>query len=576
MLNTGYQLGGILLSRGIISEEQLRAALDWQNRQGCRLGEALIALSLCPDVEVARGLAEQNGLRFTDLDQTPPSRDALRLIPREVAVEHGILPVRIEGSRLLVAVRDPYDLRIDEVVRKASGMAAVVSTAADNQLRDFLSRYSELTWSVGAGGGAAAEGEDRGSRRQSRRHAPVEEEQDPTGQKLRTLISDAVRKRATEVYFEPDEEGLRVRCRIDGHIHSLTAFPRYRMEGVLSRLKIMSGVAGEGNGFAQAGTFPLRVDGRNIELRSTFLPASERELLVLGIVDPEEKARTLEELGLGTDLLLELRRILTARQGMVLVAGPVGSGRRTTLNALLSHLHASGLHVMGLENSFERKLTGINQVQAPDGAAYPFAEALETCLSQRTDGVMVGDLPSREAAEIACRAAGTGQTVLAGSLATSSLRAITRLLDMGVAPHEVTASVNAVLSQRLVRRVCKRCAQDYRLPYEVEQVLRSVFPWPEGVRFRKGKGCEDCDGAGSRGCVGVFELLVVDDGFRSLLIERAPSSMLREHLQGTGFRPLEEDAFHKACHGLIAPEEIARLGMSVAVALDELAVKAAW
>jgi type IV pilus assembly protein PilB len=587
------QLGRILLSHGVISEAQVTEGLEYQKRQGCRLGEALIALNLCGELEVARALAEQNDIPFVDLEQTPPAAAAIRLVPREVAVQYGIIPVVVEGNRLLVAATNPYDLRIDDVVRRTANMGVIVGCAAGSQVRDLLGRYEELKWGQMARPGMPQPARPSlavpsaspgvlspvnviaGLSQPAQPDLSLVVEQPAIVLQVNSLIAEAVRKRATEIHFEPDGEELRVGCRIDGCLHPLTRVPPQQAGDVMARLLAMSGLRPGNASASMPRTCPVRVDGKSIELRPVVLPGAEREILILRVVNPDSAVLSLDGLGLERDMLERLRRLLADRQGLILVTGPTRAGRSTTLYALLDHLRANGRHVYAAEATFERKLTGITRVKLGDGPDQPITALLERCLQQNPEVLMVGELPDKASAEIACRAAATGQVLLSGSFAPSSVATVTRLLDMGVAAHEVGAAVSGVLAQRLVRRVCEECAAPYRLPFELDRALRTRFAWPEEVHFRRGTGCPRCHSIGSFGCVGVFELLVVDPDFRSLLSEKAPPTILYEHLSGYGYRTLEEDAFRKACFGLIAPEEIVRLGLDVAAVLEQMGVKGA-
>jgi type IV pilus assembly protein PilB len=595
MNNCSRQLGTILVNHSVVSEGQIDRAIDHASKHGCRLGEALIALDLCSEVDIARALAEQNDVPFVDLQQTPPTREALKLISRDVAVEYGIVPVRIDGPRLLIAARDPYDIHIDDVVKKEAEMGVLVASCAEGQLRDILSRYEDLKWGRISNGGSAVPG-GRAASPMNRVAAPTgarvsvpivnrlthpakkirpeilaASEHPPLVQKVNSLIADAVRRGVSDLQFEPADDGLRVRCRIDGYLHPLTTVPRQLMEPVVVRLRLMCGINPNLTSDSATGGCDVRVDGRAVRLNATLMPEADKDLLLFRVIYPDPHVPPLDQLGMTPEMLRELRSILVSRQGMVLVTGPMGSGKPTTLYSLLKHLQEAGTNVFALEDTFERKLTGIHQVQVGDRTLNTFSSALELALNQKPQAVMVGELPDKASAEVACRAAATGQMVLAGSHSPDALTAISRLFNTGVAPQQVGPCLRAVLSQRLVRRVCENCAKDSRLPWHLQKALAGTLGIPEGARFRKGKGCPECYSIGSRGCIGVFELILIDDDLREVLSQRVPPSIVQEHLAARGFTSLEEDAFRKVCQGLVAPEELQRLGLRVATAMDELA-----
>jgi type II secretory ATPase GspE/PulE/Tfp pilus assembly ATPase PilB-like protein len=253
---------------------------------------------------------------------------------------------------------------------------------------------------------------------------------------------------------------------------------------------------------------------------------------------------------------------------MILATGPTGSGKTTSLYAAIGHLNHEDINIMTAEDPVENRLPGINQIQVQERAGRSFASTLRSMLRQDPDVIMVGEIRDAETAEIACRAALTGHLVLSTLHTPDAVGTVTRLVDMGVAPWMVAACLNAVLAQRLVRRVCEACAEEYQPPFGLRQALQSQFGNLDGARFRKGKGCGACHKSGTRGRLGIYELLLVDEGARHLLSEGADSPRLREHATRRGFKSMEQDAFEKACQGLIPPEEIVGLGFSVALALE--------
>ena len=567
-------LGSILVDHGIISEGQLQQALAYQQRESCRLGRALCALNLCTEIDIARALADQNGIPFVDLEETPPDPQALQLIAPEVAAEHQIIPVCVRGNRLLLVASDPYDLRIDDVVRRTLGRPALVAAAPASQIAYVLAHYDQLRWATpsarravsfdptspvaphlsGAPGLPAAP--------VSPRHLPPSATNAQTVQKVNALIASAVRKRAREIYFDPGRDGLRVRCRIDGQVHLLTTVPSTHAEGVLARLQLIGSV-----NLAQPSPAPgrcrMRVDGSPVEWLTWAIRTDDGGSLLFRLVDTDRMLLTLEELGLESEMFESVQELLADRQGMILVNGPAGSGMPATLYALLNHLKIGGSRVFALDSTFERKVTGFNRVQIGASGAYSLSSAMSLCLNQDPEAILVGDLPDRETAEVACRAASTGQMVIAGSRAPDALTALHELVNLGAAPHLVASSLKAVLSQRLLRRVCDRCASDSPLPFVLERAFRSTFGPAEG-RYRKGRGCAECNQLGSRGCIGVFELVIIDPDFRRLLADRAAPSVMEQHFRGLRAGTLEEDAYRKSCRGLIAPDELQFLNRRLA------------
>jgi type II secretory ATPase GspE/PulE/Tfp pilus assembly ATPase PilB-like protein len=582
MLQSGHQVGQILLDHQVISQEQLDQALAHQHEHGGQLGDALIALDLCTEVEVARALAEQNEIPFVDLEQTPPSTTALRLITREIAVEYGIIPVRIEGSRVLVAALNPYDFRLDEVVSKATEMGVLMASAPRSQVQKLLDRYEEIKY----GQIAAPVQSRRAVPLPVKKRAPIaaaravipntarpgapapavpvellsKSEQPAVVKKVNALVAEAYRKRARDLHFEPDEQGLRVRCRIDGEWHSMVSVPPHQKMPVLTRLKVLGGLT-----YAdQESGGRLRVDGKDVQLRCSVLPVEGGEVLAFRFLESEPTIPALDELGMVPEMLVELRKLLAARQGLIMFVGPAACGKPTTLYSVLKHLQSQGRQVFALESTFGRKFSGLNQVQVGDRTVSSFAAGLEMALGQNAEAVLIGELPDRKTAEIACRAAASGTLILAGSHAPDSLAAINRLLDLGLQAPELGACLTGVLTQRLLRRVCDSCGRPQRVPFHLDRAVREVFTWPDGATPRKGRGCKECHQIGARGVSGVFEFLRVDEDARYMLSERVAPSVLRQYFQERLFRGLEEDAFLKVAQGLVPAEDLPRLGLRIA------------
>lgn len=556
------------MRNGVVSDEQVRAGLEYQARHGCRLGEALVALDLCAEGDIIRTLAQQDEIRFVDLEKTPPAPSALKMIPPDIAERLSIVPVRMEGgrnARLLVAASDPYDLGIDDVVWQIARVPVIVAAAAPSQVRVALARYEAMAAAPEAGletGSGTREGE-------AAAELVAASELPSVVRKVNALMADGVRRRATEMYFEPLSDGLRVRCRIDGHLHTLTTLPRLERDAVLARLQVMNGVIPLRSPITTSGRCRARVDGRRVELLLGVTPSAEGPLLVLRVRQPEEDALELHDLGLSPEGLDVLRSALATRSGLVLVSGPTGAGCPTTLNAMAWSLLRSGMQVLSLEDTFERRVRGLNQVKCMDNRTRSLADALEHCLEANPDAVVMGELADAETAQIACRAAASGTLIVAGSHAPDAVTAVTRLLALAP-PQVAVAPLSLVLSQRLVRRICPACAKEKAPEFRLERVLRSIFDWTPEATFRRGKGCAECGGLGMRGRTGVFEALPVNEDLRALLMWGATPSVVRESLQAAAHEGIEQAAFARILQGEVDAEELTGLGLRVGVAMEVL------
>jgi type IV pilus assembly protein PilB len=566
------RLGAVLIQQQILTEEQLAVAMQHQATSGGRLGQTLVDMGLCTDADVARALAAQLEIQFVDLDQEPPSADCITLLPREIALEYGMVPIRMQGNRLLVAALDPYDIRLDEALRQATGLHPVLVMAPASQLHALLRQHYSEDLPEGPPPGTIEELAEFDTEEPT--NLTVERlvaagEQVSTIRIVNTLILDAVRRGASDLHIEPEQNRVRVRCRIDGRMCPVASLPADLLQSVVARLKIMAGMDISENRKPQDGGCGLKVDGRAIELRASTLRGVHGEIVVLRILSQDAGLQHLDSIGFQPEMRREFRRMLAARHGLILITGPTGSGKTTTLYAALTHLNREDVNIMTVEDPVESRLVGINQIQVHDKAGRSFASALRSILRQDPDIVMVGEIRDVETADIACRAALTGHLVLTTLHTQHTMGTLARLLDMGLEPWMVASCLNGVLSQRLVRRVCENCAEEYVPSSALLRALEAQFGSMQDARFRKGAGCEACLRSGSRGRIGVYEFLVVDDTLRDLLTRGSDFNRMREHVFGRGFQTMETDAFMKACQGVISPEEIIHLGFAVATSVED-------
>ncbi|MBW3533679.1 MAG: Flp pilus assembly complex ATPase component TadA [Gemmatimonadetes bacterium] len=522
-------LGRLLVAEGHLREEPLREALDEQARSGGRLGEVLQRRGAVDEETVARVLAIQLGLPYAEPPLVPRD-DALALVRPRLARERRVLPLEVSGSGLRLAVADPLDAaavddvrfqcgrRVDPVVASMAAVAAGLAAGYGGDVRELIEALPRDPTEPEEDGGQALEAACRSA---------------PVVRLVDHVLQRAVEERASDIHVEETGGDVRVRYRVDGVLREALGLPRSVRRAVLSRIKIMAGMDIAVRRRPQDGGLELPHGERRLTLRVSTLPVGGGEKAVVRILDPREGPRDLGALGVAPDDLVRLRGALAAGQGVLLAAGPTGSGKSSTLVAALREIDRERLNVVTLEDPVEHRLPGVSQVQVRPKAGLTFPAALRSVLRQDPDVVMVGEIRDRETAEIAMTAAVTGHLVLSTIHTTDAPGAVARLLDMGVAPYLVAGGLAGVVAQRLVRVLCRAC------------------------RGRDG-GCGRCRD-GYRGRTGVFQVLVMGDALRDEVTRGAGTTRLRSLAAAGGMGTLVDDARRKVAEGVTTPHEVARV-----------------
>jgi len=520
-------LGQLLLDAGAVTPDALGQALEAQRTTGVRIGEMLVQRGSAEAEAVSRALARQLGLPYSPPPLTA-DEDALRIVRPELARRRCVLPLRTAPRSIVIAMADPLDLGAVDDLQFQTGRRVEAEVATPAAVTDGLDRFygGALEGLVAS---LPAELRDRvadpgEALERATRSAPVVRLVD-------RLLREAVDGGASDIHVEETGGDVRVRYRVDGVMRRAIEIPAAARHAVLSRLKVLAGMDISVRRRAQDGRIALAHDSRALTLRVSTLPVNGGEKAVVRILDPDGAPASLEALGFSSGDLVHLRRMLTAREGVVLAAGPTGSGKSTTLFAALSEIDRERQNVVTLEDPVEYRLHGANQVQVDRRAGLGFADALRAVLRQDPDVVMVGEVRDRETAEIAMAAAVTGHLVLSTIHTTDAPGAVTRLLDMGVPPFLVAGGLTGVIAQRLVRRVCRACS---------------------------GRGCADCD-EGYRGRTGVFQVLTVTDALRDEITGAASTARLRALAREAGMGRLGDDARRAVAEGLTTPHEILRV-----------------
>jgi type IV pilus assembly protein PilB len=551
------QLGDILLEGGLVTEDQLASSITEHQRVGRSLGRVLVDQGILTESQLVAALATQIGLRFVDLSDHSVDGSALGLVPGPVCRRHSALPLGFEDGKLIVAMADPANVFAIDDLRSLTGLEIkpVVSTRGD--VSAAIDRYyradsdlDDLTSVIDAS--AAAEDE----------LANVKEvvEDAPIVKYVNLLITQAIQDRASDIHLEPGEHDLRVRFRIDGVLHEVMRSPKAIQSGVTSRLKIMADINIAERRIPQDGRLSVNAHGKKVDLRVATLPTVWGEKVVMRILDNSTARLDLADLGFSEANYERYSRSFTKPYGMILVTGPTGSGKSTTLYATLNIVSRPEVNVITVEDPVEYRLPGINQVQTNNKAGLTFAAALRSILRSDPDIVLIGEIRDHETGQIAVEAALTGHLVLSTLHTNDAPSAVSRLTEMGVEPFLVGSALDAVLAQRLARRLCKKCKEAY-VP-KPEELLAVRFGWQDGMElpelFRP-VGCSVCAKTGYKGRLALHEVMPVSEEIERLTVERAPASAIGESARRDGMVTLRQDGMSKVGQGVTSIDEILRV-----------------
>lgn len=557
-MRTRTRLGDLLVQDGIISPEQLDQALAHQHTTGERLGQALVSTRAITEARLVATLAAQVGLGFVDLSEHPVDPSAVARVPAALCRRSSVLPIGLdEHRRLLVAMADPGDVVALDDLRSITGLEVVPVVATREDLAAAVERYcradadlDDLTTAMSADADAQ---EDL-----SLVAAAVEDA--PIVRYVNLLIDQAITDRASDIHIEPGEHELRVRFRIDGVLHEVMRSPRSVQSGVTSRLKIMADIDIAERRRPQDGRLSVVHSGRKIDLRVATLPTVWGEKVVMRILDNSTASLDLADLGFSEANHSRFATSYRKPYGMVLVTGPTGSGKSTTLYATLNIVSRPEINVITVEDPVEYRLPGINQVQVNPKAGLTFAGALRSILRSDPDVVLLGEIRDKETATIAVEAALTGHLVLSTLHTNDAPSAITRLTEMGIEPFLVGSALDCVLAQRLARRLCRRCREPYR-PDE-RLLVTAGFPHVPGEPLpvlHRPVGCSACSRTGYKGRLALHEVMTVTEGVERLAVDHASSSDIARLATSEGMRSLREDGWDKVRAGLTSMEEILRV-----------------
>jgi type IV pilus assembly protein PilB len=554
------RIGEILLDRGRISEDQLQEALELQKRDPRKLGEILIDLGYIGKRDVAEAFAELRGLEYVEFTEQDVDPAAVVLVNQRLLRKHKVLPLRLEEDRLVVAMANPNDFFAVEDLTLSSGYPVVPVVALEEEIQ----RVSNKLFAMGEGvtellesaaGESAAEesgevelGADTGS------------DEKPSVRLVDSILQRAVADGASDIHVEPRNRQLVVRMRVDGVLREVMNIPPRLRGEIVARLKILAELDIAERRLPQDGRFSVRLGSQKIDLRAATLPTVFGEKVVLRLLDTSNAEADLGQLGFAPQVLRRYEGVFRKPYGTVLVTGPTGSGKSTTLYATLKELNSPERNIITVEDPVEFRMEGVNQVQVNLKAGLSFASGLRSILRSDPDVVMIGEIRDRETAKISVEAALTGHLVLATLHTNNAPAAITRLTDMGVEPFLTASAVDCVIAQRLARRLCERCKQPADLEPEILTTLdfpRERFP-EVAPNFYRAVGCQRCGWTGYRGRVGIYEMMILSDEVRALVLERAPTGEIGRVAERDGMVRLREDGLLKAAAGVTTIEEVLR------------------
>jgi type IV pilus assembly protein PilB len=557
------RLGEVLVEQSAITEEQLEAALEAQReaareRRRIRLGTLVVELGFATERQVAAALAAALSLELVDLGTIPLDTGVAKLLPRAVAERHLVIPIaRNSSGQVTLACADPTNVvALDDVKIYAGITDMKVVVASASQVHDLVTRV----WSLSQDSTDVAmmlEDLDEGQEDEAEAGAGFEDA--PTVRLVNSILADAVRQRASDIHIEPQADALRVRYRVDGLLRDVMTTPRAAAAGIISRIKVMSNLDIAERRVPQDGRTRLQIDNSLLDARVSTLPNIHGEKVVVRLLSRADSVPPIQKMGMGDKQLEALLSTLVSPQGLILITGPTGSGKTSTLYSAIHQIKTPDRNIVTLEDPVEMQVTGITQVQVHDRAGMTFERGLRSVLRQDPDVVLVGEVRDPATAKLALEASLTGHLVLTTLHTNSAPAAMTRLVDMGVEPFLVASSLSLVVAQRLVRRVCDACAAPYVPPARIltllgidEQELAQANP-------KRGAGCSDCGGTGYRGRIGVFEVLPVTAAMRAVLMTTPTEAAVAAAALADGMQTLRASGIGKAHAGLTTYEEVLRV-----------------
>ncbi len=554
------RLGDILVDAGIINESQLLEALQIQKKSGLQLGKVLLQMKYITDKDLVFSLSKQLNIPQVDLTNMKLSNEALDKVKENFARKYKLIPTKVDGNKLTLAITNPFDLfAIDEIAVK-TGMEVESTLATESEVQNAIEEYYGVASSIEEVARHLGLEDMEGDEAEVDEIPPPAEGEAPVAKLVEMVLKQALEDGASDIHIEPSEKILLIRNRIDGVLFESKKIPKPIESAVISRIKVMGKMDIAETRAPQDGGFSQKMLGRDIEFRVSTCPTIYGENIVIRILDRSKLHLDLNDMGLIGESLVKYQRLLANPYGVILVTGPTGSGKTTTLYSSLNQLNTPDKNIKTIEDPVEYRLPGIRQTQVNPKAGVTFATGLRSVMRQDPDIVMVGEIRDAETAQIAIQAALTGQLVLSTIHTNDTASTISRLAEFKIEPFLMVSAVIGVIAQRLIRRICDACKEE-RSPTEEElEILTHHGYKPEDLKLCVGVGCKQCKNSGYKGRMGIYEVLLIDDMIRKMILNRAAPMDIRDKaVSSQGLKTLRQDGILKVTLGMTTLEELNRM-----------------
>ncbi|MFA6621776.1 MAG: ATPase, T2SS/T4P/T4SS family [Candidatus Caldatribacteriota bacterium] len=559
------RLGEILINQGLINSEQLKRALEAQKTDGKKkLGEILVSQGILTQKQLLQALQHVYEAEYIELDEVILDPEIVTIIPKRIAVRYKIVPLSKENGTLTIAMANPLDVNTIDYIKEYTKLDVVPKLASEEDISNALSSYYE------AGGKIddilekvdVSTVSDFGDEVNLSQLEAISQEA-PVIQLVNMIIVQAIKERASDIHLEPNKRGLLVRYRIDGILHDIRMLPARIKPAIISRVKILSRMDIAERRLPQDGRFQLKFGAREVDLRISSIPTVYEEKIVMRLLDKSQGLISLENTGFTKTQLQEFRTMISSSYGIILITGPTGSGKSTTLYGALNEIDSVEKNVITVEDPVEYKLERVNQINVLPKINLTFANALRSILRQDPDIIMIGEMRDSETAHIAVQSALTGHLVFSTLHTNDAVSSLTRMIDMGIAPFLISSSVVGVMAQRLVRKICPKCIEEYFPEKGVLDNLKINFEIPnqDNLKFYRGKGCDYCKNTGYRGRTALFEVVRINDEIRSMIMKNTSSNVIKDIAIKNGMRTLLDSGIQKVLNGETTIDEVLRVAV---------------